>query len=155
VGGWSVDHHEVRYEFERRGVEQAYADYFAWETDLAASGTVDVLAHADVVKKHGYRLDPPPLDLYRTLAAATAGTGTAVEVSTAGRYTPAGEMYPASQLLAAMHDAGVPITLASDAHVPGDAARDRSLAIAYAKEHGYAERARFTRRVRELVPLES
>ena len=154
VGGWSIDHDDVMYEFERRGVEKAYADYFDWETQLAASGAVDVLAHADVVKKFGHRPAEPPLDLYRTLAAAAAASGTAVEVSTAGRYKPAREMYPALELLQAMFDADVPITLASDAHVPEECARDRDLAIAYARSVGYTHRARFTRRHRELIPLE-
>jgi histidinol-phosphatase (PHP family) len=153
VGGWSIDHGDVVHEFERRGVARAYEDYFAWETALAASGAVDALAHADVVKKHGHRLPEPALDLYRKLADAAAAGGTAVEVSTAGLYKPVGEMYPAPELLGAMHEAGVGITLASDAHFPREAARDRDLAVAAARAAGYTHRLRFTRRVGELVPL--
>ena len=154
VGGWSIDHGDAQHEFERRGIDEAYADYFAWKTELAASGAVDVLAHADVVKKYGHRPVTPPLELYRTLATAAAASDMAVEVSTAGLYKPAAEMYPAPELLAEMHAAGVPITLASDAHVPDECARDRDRAMTYAKAAGYTQRARYTRRVRELVPLD-
>lgn len=154
VGGWSIDHDGAAFEFERRGVERAYQDYFEWETALAASGAVDVLAHADVVKKHGHRLPEPPLELYAKVAAAAAGTQTAVEVSTAGLQKPIREMYPGPEFLRACFEAGVEISLASDAHFPHEAARDRTLAVAAARAAGYTRRVRFTRRSRELVPLD-
>jgi histidinol phosphatase-like PHP family hydrolase len=62
-------------------------------------------------------------------------------------------MYPAPELLGAMHEAGVAITLASDAHFPHEAARDHDLAVAAARAAGYTHRLRFSRRVGELVPL--
>ena len=155
VGGWSIDHDDAAYEFERRGVEQAYDEYFEWETALAASGAVDILAHADVVKKHGHRLPVPPAELYRKVAAAAAATNTAIEVSTAGLHRPIAEMYPAPDFLEICFDAGVEISLASDAHYPHEAARDRRLAIDAARAAGYTRRVRFTRRQRELVTLES
>ncbi len=154
VGGWSIDHTDSVFEFDRRGVEQSYADYFEIEAQLAASGAVDVLAHVDVVKKMGHRLPTPPLEMYRSVVAAAAESGVAVEVSTAGLYQKAGELYPAPEFLEMFSAAGVPITLASDAHRPEDAARDRSAAIAAARRAGYTERMRFRRRAGWLVPLE-
>lgn len=154
VGGWSIDHDGAAYEFERRGVEQAYQDYFEWETAVAASGAVDILAHADVVKKHGRRLPSPPIELYRRVATAAADSRTAIEVSTAGLHAPIAEMYPAPEFLRVCFEAGVEISLASDAHYPHDAARDRHRAIEAARSAGYTRRVRFTRRERELVALE-
>ncbi|NNC73892.1 MAG: histidinol-phosphatase HisJ family protein [Acidimicrobiia bacterium] len=154
VGGWSVDHDDVVHEYERRGVEAAYADYFALETALAASGAVDVLAHADVIKKFGHRLPEPPVDWYRKVAAAAAESGTAIEVSTAGRYKPVAEMYPAPEFLAETWAAGVGITLASDAHEPGECGRDRDVAIEYARAAGYTTRLRFENRNAIEVPLQ-
>ncbi len=154
VGGWSIDHEDVAYEFERRGVRRAYEEYFALETALAASGAVDVLAHVDVVKKHGRRLAVPPEDLYAPVVAAAARTGTAVEVSTAGLHQPAREIYPHATFLRMFHEAGVPVTLASDAHLPEHCARDRDRAVALARSVGYTERLRFRRREARPVPLE-
>ncbi len=154
VGGWSVDHADVAWEFERRGVRRAYEDYFAIEADLAASGAVDVLAHVDVVKKHGHRLPEPPLDLYGPVVDGAARSGTAVEVSTAGLHVPAAEIYPEPTLLGMFHEAGVPITFASDAHTPADAARDRDRAVDLARRVGYTHRAAFRRRRRSEVPIE-
>jgi len=154
VGGWSIDNGDVAYEFERRGVREAYEDYFALEAALAASGAVDVLAHVDVAKKRGRFLPEPPVDLYRPVVDAAAASGTAVEVSSAGLRQPAAEMYPGPVFLRMFHDAGVPITIASDAHFPQDCARDHDLAVAFARDAGYEFRLRFDQRESTMTPLE-
>ncbi len=154
IGGWAVDHGKSAFEFERRGVRRAYEDYFELETLLAASGAVDVLAHVDVVKKYGHRPDEVPDDLYRKVVAAAASSGTAVEVSSAGLHRPAGEIYPSPGLLGLFAAAAVPITLASDAHYPPDAGRDRDELVAAARTAGYSHRLRFRQRSRTFVPLE-
>lgn len=153
LGAWGVDLPSQRDEFDVRGTEQAYEAYFRVESQLAASGLFDVLAHADVVKKQGVRLAVPPLDLYEDLAIAAARGGTAVEVSTAGLHQPIGEMYPAPELLDRFFNHGVPITLASDAHRPEHCGRDRDRAIALARSVGYTERIAFKGRVGRMVPL--
>ncbi len=153
IGGWSLDHTGATFEFERRGVERAYEDYFELEAALADTGAVDVLAHADVVKKLGYRLAAPPIDLYERVAKAAAGSGTAVEVSSAGLYAPAAEVYPAPEMLSAFHDEGVPITLGSDAHLPEDAARGHDAVVHAARTAGYTHRLRYAARRSHEVPL--
>ncbi len=153
VGAWGVDLLDQVHEFDRRGHRQAYEDYFALETELAASGVVDVLAHADVVKKRGVQLDEMPTDLYETLAEAAGRSGVAVEVSTAGLYQTIGEMYPKIDLLKRFHDHGVSITVSSDAHVPEKCGRDRDLAIEMARSVGYESRVTFSNRVARHLPL--
>ena len=154
VGAWGIDLEQQKFEFTRRGYATAYEEYFALETDLARSGHFDVLAHADVVKKQGVFLENEPLDLYEELAVASARGGTAVEVSTAGLYQPAREMYPSRSLLQRFYNHRVPITLASDAHVPEFCGRDRDKAVAFATSVGYTQRIEFTKRVGRLVPLD-
>jgi histidinol-phosphatase (PHP family) len=153
LGAWGVDLPDQVFEFDRRGPLQSYEDYFATETELAASGLFDVLAHADVIKKQGVFLSDSPSDLYEELAVAAARGGTAVEVSTAGLHQPAAEMYPAEPLLRRFHNHSVPITLASDAHVPEHTGRDFDKAIQLARSVGYTERIQFRKRVGEMVPL--
>ncbi len=153
VGPWSVDHGGAVAEFERRGVRQAYEDYFAVAASLAESGAVDVLAHVDVVKKYGHRPPEPPVDLWERVVKAATVSGVAIEVSSAGLYNPAAEIYPAPPLLAMFGEAGVPITFASDAHFPADAARGRPEVEAAAREAGYTTRLRFRQRVGEPVPI--
>lgn len=153
VGGWSVDHSEVVDEFDRRGVERAYEEYFSVAAALAASRKVDVLAHVDVVKKYGHRPPEEPVGLYRELVRAAAGSGVAVEVSSAGLRKPAGEIYPAPTLLGMLAEAGVPVTLASDAHRPEDAGWGHAEVVEAALRAGYRERVRFRARQASPAPL--
>jgi histidinol-phosphatase (PHP family) len=110
------------------------APYFAAVADAARSGRFDVLSHLDLVKIFGLR--PGPED-YEGLADTIAEAGVAVEVSTAGWRKPVGELYPAPDLLARLADCGVPITLASDAHLPELVGEDFPRALAIAREAGY------------------
>jgi len=106
-------------------VEEVWRRYFEALGELAASGHVDVLAHPDLAKIFGRRperIEYPPL------------AGVALEISTNGRYKPIGELYPDPEFLAA---AGLPITLASDAHVPENVGRDFELALELARAAGY------------------
>ena len=153
IGAWGVDLPDQVHEFERRGHRKAYEDYFALETELAASGAVDVLAHSDVVKKRGVQLADMPMDLYETLAEAAGRSGVAVEVSTAGLYQPVGEMYPKFELLERFHRHGVPITISSDAHVPQNCGRDRERAVDMARSVGYGTRLTFRNRVAQHLLL--
>lgn len=153
IGGWSIDHEGAAYEFERRGIRRSYEEYFDLMAQLAGSGTVDALAHADVIKKFGHVLETPPTELYGPVVQAAAASGTAVEVSSAGLYKPANEAYPARSFLEMFYAAGVPITLASDAHVADECARDNDVMIRYARSVGYTERLVFDKRSGCLVPL--
>lgn len=154
VGAWAVDHPALAHEFDRRGVRRAYEDYFRVVCELAESGTVQVLAHVDVVKKFGHRCDEEPEDLYRQVVASAVRGGVAVEVSSAGLRYEAAEPYPSPILLRMCRQAGVPITLASDAHHPEDAAdRHREMAE-YARAAGYREQLSFgVGGQRTFVPL--
>lgn len=153
IVGWSVDHSGAVNAFAERGVDRAYEDYFAIEAQLAASGTVDALAHVDVIKKYGHRPPRERLDLYGQVVQAAVASGTAVEVSSAGLRNPADEIYPAPRFLEMFHDAGVPITLASDGHTPDQAAWGREAVVAAARAAGYTERLQFRQRAQTPVAL--
>ncbi len=153
IGGFAIDSADMEGEFERRGLDRVYARYFALEEKLAASGAVDVLAHADVVKKLGHRLPAEPFDAYEAVARAAAASGTAVEVSSAGLRKPAAEIYPAPAFLQRFHHHRVPITLASDAHRPDEVGDRFDEVRAAARTAGYTTRLTFDKRVATDVPL--
>ena len=131
VGMW-VDH----------PVDEVWRRYFSALADLAASGHVDVLAHPDLAKIYGRRPESPIE--YPALA------GVALEISTNGRYKPVGELYPDPEFLAA---ARLPITLASDAHVPENVGRDFDLALDLARASGYDTVTVFENRRPRQEPL--
>ncbi|HEX6222313.1 MAG TPA: histidinol-phosphatase HisJ family protein [Acidimicrobiia bacterium] len=153
IGGWSLDHPEAVHEYMRRGVRQAYEDYFALVTRLAESGAVDVLAHVDLAKVFGHRPDEPPLDLYEPVVEGAASTGTAVELNTSGIDGLAGELYPSGSFLEMFRAAGVGITLASDAHRPHDVGQHFDMAVGAARAAGYVTRLQFRQRFATKVPL--
>ena len=66
--------------------------------------------------------------------------------SSAGLRRESRELFPAQSLLSMFRVAGVPITLASDAHAPDQAAMDHHLAVAAARAAGYTEYLRFAAR---------
>jgi histidinol-phosphatase (PHP family) len=153
IGGWAIDSSAAGSEWENRSVERGYNQYFALETQLAASGAVDVLAHVDLPKKYGHRLPEEPVHHYEAVVAAAAASGTAVEVSSQGLRKPAAEVYPSPRFLSMFYEAGVPITLASDGHFPSEAAWGHDAVVGAARAAGYSKRLQFRRGVGELVPL--
>jgi len=148
IGAWNFMRDSARAEYERRGTERAFAQYFELEAALAGSGLVDVLAHADVIARHGLRPQGDLERFYEPVVAAAARSGTAVEVSSAGLRHTLGALYPAQRFLSRFHASGVPITLASDAHLAGDAGLGHDAVVAAARSAGYTEYLRFSARRR-------
>ncbi len=98
-------------------VEAVWERYVDGLCELGTSGAVDILAHPDLPKIFGRRPEPAVLAaLHERVAEAIAGSGVALEISTAGLRKPIGELYPDYGLLRAGVLRGVPVTLASDAH---------------------------------------
>ncbi len=153
IGAWNFMHDSAPAEFARRGARRAFEEYFSLEAQLAGSGLVDVLAHADVITRHGIRPEGSLLALHESVVAAAAASGTAVEVSSAGLRHVIKQSYPAPEFLAMFQSAGVGITLASDAHLPADAGSGHPEVIAAARAAGYREQLRFVARRRTSVPL--
>jgi histidinol-phosphatase (PHP family) len=122
-------------------VEEVWRRYFEALAELAGSGHVDVLAHPDLAKIFGRR---PERIEYPAL------TGVALEISTNGLYKPVGELYPDIGFL---ETAGLPITLASDAHVPQNVGRDLDRAVELARAAGYDTVTVFDRRQARQEPL--
>lgn len=130
-----------------RDVDEVWATYVDEVVALAQSGRVDVLAHLDLIKVAGHR--PQRLEPHHArLVQGLAGTAVAVEISTAGWLKPADELYPAPDLLAALHEAGVAFTTASDAHT-ADRIGHRYADLAQVLDrHGIDELVTFRRRQR-------
>jgi histidinol-phosphatase (PHP family) len=139
---------------EKLGPHEAWRRYFVWLRNAARSGLFDSLSHPDLVKHHGPRAGTEAAQwLHEETADAIEAAGVCVEVSSAGLHKPVGELYPDPPLLEACHARGVPITLASDAHVPQNVGRDLDQAVALAHAAGYETVTVFDRRERRQEPL--
>ena len=123
--------------------EEVWALYASELEAAARSGHFDVLAHPDLVKIFGDRVDwdwQPVID---------ALDGVALEVSTAGLHKPVGELYPEASLLRGAKR----ITLASDAHAANDVGRDLEAAVAHARAAGFETVTVFDERSSRQEPL--
>ena len=129
------------------GVERAWATYYDVLGEAAASGLFDTLAHPDLVKMYGPEIE------WDWEAVAESLDGVCLEVSSAGLHKQHEKLYPNAELLAAARRRGVPITLASDAHVPQDVGRDLDAAIGHARAAGYLTLTIFDRREPRQEPL--
>lgn len=139
---------------EKLGPGEAWRRYFVWLRNAARSGLFDSLAHPDLAKHHGPRPDVEAVRwLHEETADAIEAAGVCIEVSSAGLHKPVGELYPDPSLLEACHARGVPITLASDAHVPENVGRDLDRAVERARAAGYQTVTVFDRRERRQEPL--
>jgi histidinol-phosphatase (PHP family) len=155
IGAWlfdALDWAQAQRQWASRGVEQVWSDYTRSVEELAATGTVDVLAHPDLAKIAGHR-PPAPAEFYNRIAEAAWSCGLAAELSSAGWRKPCAEQYPAAELLARFRDHGVPITTASDAHQVADIARRIADLTAMAKAAGYSQVTAFQGRNRTPQPL--
>jgi histidinol-phosphatase (PHP family) len=133
--------------------DTVWARYFETLGEAARSGLFDILAHPDLVKVWGQGGPRPDGDLRRFYDRAMEGiaeSDVAVEVSTAGLRKPVEEIYPAPAFLEMCLEAGRPVALSSDAHLPEDLGYEYERAVELLDGLGVGELAVFERRERRL-----
>ena len=156
LGDTAVDYD--RYDVWNTGesADRVWRKYFEWLGEAALSGLFDVMAHPDLVKHWGRERPWPERDpryYYEIAMEGIAESGVAVEVSTAGLRKPVGEIYPARAFLEMVVDAGNPIALSSDAHVPEQLGYGYDQALELLDSLGVGELCVFERRERRLEPI--
>lgn len=148
---WGFDNPEFIGEWETRDVNTVWQDYFEAVTAMIASGYFDVVGHLDLIKLFG---DLPSIDLReiaRPTLEATAKSGMALEINTAGLRKPVGELYPSRALLEEAFALGIPITFGSDAHAVDQVGAGLEQAYALARAVGYTQAVTFEKRKAQLI----
>ena len=153
LGQWGFDNPEEIEGYQRREILAAYREYFATATAAIRSGFFDILGHADLIKKFGFRPQQDISDLLAALGDDLGTAGMCLEVNTAGLDKPVKEIYPSQALLSELARKRVPVTLGSDAHAPGEVGRYFERAEALLKRCGFTELATFERRQRSSRAL--
>lgn len=157
LGDEALDHPD--YDIWERNAsrpDRVWERYFEWLGEAARSGLFDILAHPDLVKMWGGRRPKPEGDLRRFYERAMDGiveSGIAIELSTAGLRKPIGELYPAPSFLEMLLDAGCPIALSSDAHLPEQIGFGYDQAQEVLAQHGVTELCVFEKRQRRMEPI--
>jgi histidinol-phosphatase (PHP family) len=134
--------------YEGKDPYEMYSRYFEVFCEAAEHGGFDIMAHPDVIKKHGMRPDEAIDHLYEAAADALCRGNASVEINTSGLRKRTLEMYPSIPFLAACAERGVPVTLGSDAHAPWQVGMDFDLALRLLRQVGVNEIALFESRRR-------
>lgn len=153
IDGWAFDDPARTDRYAEWRPEDLWERYFSDLVAAARAGVADVIAHADLVKKFRFVPDAPVGHLYARAAEACAEAGVAVEVNTAGLRKPCRELYPSHEFLVALRRAGVPVTVGSDAHTPGDVGSGWEAAAAALEAAGYDSVLVYRNRRPQEVPL--
>lgn len=155
LGAWmfnALSWASAQEEWDRRGIEGVWDSYTRSVQELAATQTVDVLAHPDLAKVAGRRPAVPD-EFYDRIAGAARASGIAAELNSSGWGRPCAEAYPAPALLTRFGQLGVPITTASDGHRLADVSWRIDDLAAMARDAGYTEVTAFRARTRVPQPL--
>ncbi|NLM55781.1 MAG: histidinol-phosphatase HisJ family protein [Firmicutes bacterium] len=136
-----------------RDTDEVYREYIAVLKNAVQAGLFDCMAHLDVIKVFGHRPTRDCHDSWVALFEIMARQGLAMEISTAGLRKPVGEIYPAPALIAIAAQYGIPITIASDAHEPGDVGYKWEEAVALARNHGYKSITVYSQRQPRQIPF--
>ena len=120
------------------GVWERYVD--AWCEACASPARFDSMAHPDLPRLMGPVGYAPTIamePLWEHMAEAARSAGVHVELSTAALRKNLDDYYPAEGLLRRFFEAGVPLTLGSDAHRAEDIGYGIAEAYAHAARIGY------------------
>ena len=141
------------HQFADRPIDEIYEDYFRRIRQMASSGLIDCLSHLDLVKIHGFRSEKPIGDLIGETLAFIKDKDLAIELSTAGWRKPVGEQYPSVKVIRLAKAAGIPFTVASDAHSHVQQAENYERLAGIMQECGIKEVCIFEQHRRKVVPL--
>jgi len=153
IDGWDFGDSRYLSSYHGKDRDAIYRRYFELFCEAARSGGFDIMAHPDLVKKHGIRTSLPVGEMYEAAAEALAEGGVAIEINTSGLRKKALDLYPALPFLRACAERKISVTLGSDAHAPGQVGMDFDLALRSLRTVGITQIATFSNRKRALQTL--
>jgi len=148
IDGWGFSDSRFLSSYRGKDPDQTYARYFELFCEAARNGGFDIMAHPDLVKKHGIKTKLPIDRMYEEAAAALREADVAIEINTSGLRKTALEPYPTVGFLRACAARGVAVTLGSDAHAPQQVGMDFDVAVRLLGSAGITEIATFEGRKR-------
>lgn len=135
---------------DRDFLQHRYLDYLEM---MLTNDYFDVICHLDLPKKFGESLDPHFEERLAKILSQAANRNLAVEVNTSGFDHPAAEAYPSAQLLAILKQAGMAVTVGSDAHRPQEIGRHFARAFDGMQAAGFTHLSLFTGRHRSEAAI--
>jgi histidinol-phosphatase (PHP family) len=112
-----VDHFAAKSDDERRRLVDRYYDRLV---SLVESGLADVLAHPDLPERNPALRGFAGEDHYERVARALADAPTVPEVNAGRVFADYAEVHPHPDFLNVLAAHGVPVTVGTDSHAPGE-----------------------------------
>lgn len=153
IDGWGFSDSRYLSSYQGRDPDETYESYFDLFCRAARDGGFDIMAHPDLVKKHGIRTELPVEEMYENAATALREADVAIEINTSGLRKTALEPYPTLGFVRVCAENRVPVTLGSDAHAPDQVGMDFDIALDLLTRAGITEIATFEGRKRTMRRL--
>ncbi len=153
LGDWHFTSKEGLARFASEAPVEAFPKYFEKLKRMIKTGLFDIVAHPDALRRGAFQPARSMEKEHREVAQLLAGGGMAIEINTAGIRRGAGSVYPERSFFAACVAEGVPVTVGSDAHSPGDVGKDFKAAFMLLGEFGVSEVATYEKRRLAGAPL--
>jgi histidinol-phosphatase (PHP family) len=150
---WDLDNPKKISEWKSRDPMEVWTIYFERLGQAAESGLFEIIGHADLPKKFCFYPAEDCTSLFDRFLSVAKRSEVALEINTAGLRKDCKEMYPSRQILQLAVQKGVPLTFASDAHAPEEVGMNFAEARQLARDVGFAQCCRFTKRKRQFVKL--
>ncbi len=123
LGGWNFDNPNYKERFSHfnyRELRQVYTYYFSLVDKAVKSDLFDIIGHFDLIKIYDYHLDDREeiIRLVDPILKKMASRNIKLELNSNGLNKPAGEIYPALDIIKQARHRNVEMILSSDAHRP-------------------------------------
>lgn len=150
---WDFDNPVWLGRWAETDVEEVWTQYWKTYAEMVRSGLFEIYAHADLIKKFGYRPKGDLSPYYEPVVQALVDQQGTIEINTAGWHKPCEEQYPAEGFLTMCAQAGVSLVISSDAHAPTEVARDFAQATALAQATGFTSTVAICQGKKTELPL--
>ena len=153
-GGMDIVSRRSAWSLGEEDADFVYGRYFESLEKMLDHTYFDVICHVDLVRKFGRK---PSRSFDRRVDAILAKikeTNLTLEVNTSGFNHPAQAPYPTIDVIRRCRKKGIPITLGSDAHRPGEVGQHYDRALTMIRTAGYRHLTTFTKRKRQEVSIE-
>ncbi|MFJ8948074.1 histidinol-phosphatase [Streptomyces sp. NPDC102395] len=131
------------------------ARFFRTVADCARTGLFHVMGHVDALKGNHPRLGAVPAPAAADeMLRAIRDSGAVLEINTSGNTKQHGGWYPETDVLERAHHFGVPVTFASDAHVPERICDQYADVVRVLRDIGFRQWTVFRQGRPRLLPME-
>ncbi|MEM7383968.1 MAG: histidinol-phosphatase HisJ family protein [Verrucomicrobiota bacterium] len=141
-----VDHPEHLSRLQEQPAAEVWTRYWNLYARAIRTELFDIMAHPDLPKKFGHVPEGDLRPYFQESIDTLSRAGSCIEINTAGLRKPIAEMYPSAAFLTSAHEAGIPLTIGSDAHAPDEVGADFDRALDLARRCGYTEVLTFEKR---------